>query len=82
MGIVEAVAALLGIVFIVLKEIFAARARAREEDKEYKLDQKKFLEILEKAIADYRNQLAKENSDIQTYEEMMDKLRKKENQYV
>lgn len=59
-----------------LKEFFSARARAREENRKFKIDQETFFKWIEGHIAETRAQGRRDSGEARDVEERMERERK------
>lgn len=73
MSIVALVTAVMSLALKIFSEIFDYRARKRQEDAEFQLDKKKFLELADNIIADERGVARRESSMARTGEDRLDK---------
>ena len=57
----------------ILKEIFSARARARQRSEKFEISKKEFLELVEKILINERAVLAKESRQAKDIEDELER---------
>lgn len=71
-SIITLVTALLTLVVKIVEGIFSAKAEAKKLQKEFELDQKKFLEIADNSIQKLKQATKKDSEDAKNAEDKID----------
>lgn len=73
MSTITIIGMVLNLIMMIFGEISSAKKEARERAKEFNLDQKKFFELVDKALVKMRETAKQENRDVGDVEDQIDR---------